>query len=138
MKVMIDSNVVLDFILHRQPWYTNAALIFGLAQRNIINGYITASAITDIFYIARKQLDKSTTKEAMKRLLQVFKPATVTDNHIYQALDLNWDDFEDSVQFIVGESIAANYIITRDTQDFSSASIPAIIPERFLETITET
>ena len=137
MKALIDTNVVLDFILHRQPWYTNAVLIFGLAQRNIINGYIPASAITDIFYIARKQLDKNTTQEAMKRLLQVFKPATVTENHIYQALDLDWDDFEDSVQFIVGESIAANYIVTRDTQDFSSASITAVTPEQFLETITD-
>ena len=91
MKALIDTNVVLDILLHRQPWYDNSAMIFGLADENLIKGYI------------------------------------------YQALDLDWNDFEDSVQYIVGESFSADYIITRNTQDFSSSSIPAITPEQFME-----
>ena len=76
--------------------------------------------------------------KSIKGILQVFKPATVTDQHIYQALDLNWEDFEDSVQFIVGESLAADYIVTRNTKDFSPSSIPVVTPEQFIEIITDT
>ena len=132
MKVLIDSNVVLDILLHRHPWYTNAILIFGLAQRNLIKSYVSASAITDIFYISQKQLGKSPAREAIKRLLSVFHPATVYDNHIYQALDLGWSDFEDSLQCVVGESLSVDYIISRNAQDFSPSSIAIATPEQFL------
>ena len=135
MKILIDTNIALDILLHRQG-YTNAALIFSFSKRNIVKGYISASAITDIFFLSKNDLGKKHAKEALKSLLQVFKPATVTDSHIYQALDLDWNDFEDSVQFVVGEGLAVDYIVTRNTHDFSSSSIPAVTPEQFLQAIT--
>ena len=135
MKVLVDTNVVLDILLHRQPWYTDAVLIFGMTQRNLIKSYITASAITDIFYIAQKQLGKKATQEAMKWLLGVFQPATVTDNNIYQALDLEWDDFEDSVQYVVGDGLYVDCIITRNIKDFAFGSINAITPEQFIQNL---
>jgi predicted nucleic acid-binding protein len=137
MTVLLDTNVVLDILLNRQPWYTNAALIYGLAQQNFIRAYISVSAITDIFYIAQKEQGKSAAKEALKRLLKVFYPATVTDKNIYQALELEWEDFEDSVQFIVGEGLSADFIVTRNTKDFTSSSIAAVTPEQFLQAIAE-
>ena len=69
--------------------------------------------------------------------MHVFNPATVTDSHIFQALELDWDDFEDSVQFTVGEGLSADYIVTRNTQDFSSSQIPAVTPEQFMHIITD-
>ena len=84
----------------------------------------------------QKQLGKSVAREAIKQLLSVFQPATVTDKNIYQALDLEWEDFEDSVQFVVGESFTVDYIITRNIQDFSSGSIPAVTPEQFIQTLS--
>jgi hypothetical protein len=65
----------------------------------------------------------------------VFKPADVTGGHIYQALDLDWNDFEDSVQYIVGESFSADYIVTRNTHDYASGSIPAVTPSEFIQAI---
>ena len=62
---------------------------------------------------------------------------TVTDEDIYKALDLTWDDFEDSVQFTVGEGLSVDYIITRNTQDFSSSHIPAVTPEQFMQIIAD-
>jgi len=134
-KVLIDTNVALDYMLHR-PHYANAMMIYLLAEQNILNGYITVSAITDIFFLAKKSLGKKPTKEALKNLLHVFKPAAVTGKHIIQALQLDWDDFEDSVQFIVGESLSVDYIVTRNAEDFASGSIPALTPEQFLKTIS--
>jgi len=132
MTILIDSNVVLDILLNRQPWYTNAALIFSLSRRNIIKSYVSASAITDIFYVARKELGKSAAREAIKRLVRVFYPATVTDSTIFQALELEWDDFEDSVQFAVGTALSADFIITRNPQDFTSSSLTIVTPDQFL------
>jgi predicted nucleic acid-binding protein len=131
MTVLIDTNVALDYLLHRQD-YDNAMDIFDLAEKQIITGYISASAITDIFFLAKSYLGKKPTKEALKALLQVFHPATVTDNDIYRALSLDWDDFEDSVQFVVGDSFSADYIVTRNTTDYSSSTISAITPEQFI------
>jgi len=136
MKILIDTNVALDILIHRQPWYINSALIFSLTKQNLFQSYISASAVTGIFYLAQKDLGKKTTKEVLKKMLQVFKPATVTDDHIYQALDLDWDDFEDSIQYIVGESFSADYIVTRNIQDYASSSISAVTPEQFLQAVT--
>jgi len=69
--------------------------------------------------------------------LQVFKPATVTDRDIYQALELEWEDFEDSVQFIVGEGLSVDYIVTRNTKDFSFSSIETVTPEQFIQTVID-
>ena len=135
MKVLINTNVALDYMLNRSD-YSNAKIIYLMAEQKLIAGYISASAITDIFFLAKGTLGKKPAKEALKKLLQVFKPATVTDNHIYQALDLAWDDFEDSVQYVVGENFPVNYIITRNIGDYSSGSIPAVTPEEFIKTIT--
>ena len=136
MKILIDTNIALDILLKR-PDYPNAYIIYSLAEKNKIACYISASAITDIFYIARKDIGKKNAKEALKTLLQVFKPATVTASHIYEALDLEWEDFEDSVQYVVGENFPVDYIITRNISDYASGSIPAVTPEQFIKVIAK-
>ncbi|MCL2880987.1 MAG: PIN domain-containing protein [Treponema sp.] len=136
MTILIDTNVALDILLNRQPWYTHAALIFGLTQQKYIKSFISASTVTDIFYISQKEHGKKAAREAIKSLLQVFSPATVTDSNIFQALNLEWNDFEDSLQYVVGKTLLADFIVTRNTQDFTSGSIPAVTPEQFIQTVT--
>jgi predicted nucleic acid-binding protein len=137
MKVLIDTNVVLDVLLDNSAFIAYSRKIFDFAEQKRITGYISASAITDIFYIAQRKLGKKAIKEAIKKVLKVFYPATVTDNYIYQALNLEWDDFEDSVQFTVGLDFLVDYIVTRDVQDFTSSSISAVTPEQFLQAVTD-
>jgi len=137
MKVLIDSNVVLNKLLKQPAFFAGSNAIFKLAEIEQITGYISASAITDIYYISRKNLGKASAYEAIKNMLKVFQPATVTGEDIFKALDLEWGDFEDSVQFVVGESLSVDYIITRNTSDFSSGNIPAVTPEQFIEIITD-
>ena len=137
MTVIIDTNVVLDVLLKRHPFYEDSFVISQLANLKRFIGYVSASAVTDIFYISQKKLGKKGAKEAIKHLLNIYHPATVTDKDIYKALDLTWDDFEDSVQFTVGEGLSADYIVTRNTQDFSSGHIPAVTPEQFMRIIAD-
>jgi len=137
MEVLIDTNVALDVILNNAGFVINSRAILELAEQKLYTGYISASAITDIFYISQKKLGKNIAREAINHLLHIFYPATVTDNNIYQALDLKWADFEDSVQYVVGEGLAVDYIVTRNIKDFAFGSIPTLTPEQFIKTITD-
>jgi predicted nucleic acid-binding protein len=137
VKVLIDSNVVLNKLLKQSEFFAGSNTIFILAETGYITGYISASAVTDIFYIAGKSLGKAGARDAIKKMLDIFHPATVTGEDIYKALALEWNDFEDSVQFVIGESFSVDYIITRNTKDFSPGNIPAVTPEQFIETITK-
>ena len=133
MNVLIDTNVILDVLLKREPHYKNAAKIIVLSEKNYICGYISASAITDIYYIAKKELkSKDAAFETLKNILRTVHIASVTESDIYEALDLKWDDFEDSVQYAAGKSISAAYIITRNSKDFTGSAVKAISPDEFL------
>lgn len=102
MKLLIDTNVVLDVLLRREPFCEAAADVLGLAQREDVREYVSASAITDIYYIANRQIkDRDAVKELLKRLLMVVSAAAVSEQEIRNALDLAWADFEDSVQYSV-------------------------------------
>jgi predicted nucleic acid-binding protein len=136
METLIDTNVALDVILNNAGLVINSRMILEFAEQKRFTGYVSASAITDIFYIARKKLGKNIAREAINHLLHIFYPATVTGDNIYQALELEWNDFEDSVQYLVGEGLSVDYIVTRNTQDFTSGKIPAVTPEQFIEIIT--
>lgn len=135
--VLVDTNVALDILLNRSAFYADSAAVFALAEQVIITGYVSASSVTDIFYIARKDVGAKNTREAIKHLLHVFQPAAVTGEDICKALDLEWDDFEDSIQFTVGESFSVDYIVTRNIQDFASGNIKAVTPAQFLQIIIE-
>jgi len=138
MTVLIDTNIVLDFLLQREPYYHDAARISLLSEKGYISGYISASAVTDIFYIARKETkSKNTARELVGKLLKTIHVASITENSIFEALELNWDDFEDSVQYVAGKNISANYIITRNPKDFSNSKVSVLSPHDFLQIFLE-
>jgi len=137
MTVLIDTNVVLDILLCRTEFIDNSRTILELAEEKQFIGYISASAVTDIFYLSQKEMGKQVAKDAVKHLMNIFYPATVTDNNIYQALDMEWVDFEDCVQFVVGASLSVDYIVSRNAKDFSIGSISTISPEQFIQIIKD-
>jgi len=137
MNILIDTNVILDQLLKREPFYEDAESIRVLSENGHINSYISASAITDIYYIARKEIrDKETVITLIENLLKTTSIAAVTETSIYEALVLKWDDFEDAVQYVAGKSISADYIITRNKSDFDGSKIEVLSPDEFLSRIT--
>jgi len=137
MNILIDTNVVLDQLVKREPFYENAERIRLLSEKGYINCYISASAVTDIYYIAKKELnDKNTVISLIENLLETTSVAAVTETSIHEALNLKWDDFEDSVQYVAGQNILADFIITRNPKDFSGSAIEVLSPEEFLVKIT--
>jgi predicted nucleic acid-binding protein len=136
MTVLIDTNVILDILLKREHFMEKSSNVLLLSEKKIIDGYVTASAITDIFYITNTTYkDKQKSMGLLKELLKTISIAAVSGEEIYRAIELDWNDFEDAVQFTAGEHIHADYIITRDTGGYINSSIPSINPSDFLDVI---
>jgi predicted nucleic acid-binding protein len=137
MNVLIDTNVAIDYLTQREPFYKPSELIFLASEDNDINGYISATAVTDIFYIAYKILkDKAVVKNSIKELVfDLVKVATVDGSIISKAITSDWNDFEDCVQYYVGESITADYIVTRNPDDFKKGDIKVLSPEELINII---
>jgi predicted nucleic acid-binding protein len=137
MDILIDTNIAIDVIMQRDPFFKQSQLILLLAEEKIINGYISATSVTDIFYITSKLMkNKDLAKERLKNLLfESVEVAAVDGTIITQAMNDDWDDFEDCVQYYVGESISADYIVTRNPDDFTDGSIKILTPEQLLDLI---
>jgi len=138
MKALIDTNVVLDVLLERHPFYDDSFAVFQLVDLERIKGYLSAASITDIFYFVRKKWrDIEEVYRIMDELTTLFSVALVSETTIANALALRWKDFEDAVQYIAATEISIDYIVTRNTQDFSSSHIPAVTPEQFIQIIAD-
>ena len=134
MKLLIDTNVVLDVLLRREPFFRTAAEVLSLTQRDEVREYVSASAITDIYYIANKQMkDRDAVRDLLKRLLMIVSVAAVSEREIQNALNLAWGDFEDSVQYSVALLNEMDGIVTRNPSDYQEANIRIWLPEQALE-----
>jgi predicted nucleic acid-binding protein len=136
MDVLIDTNVVLDVLLGREPFVAQSAKVVFLSEKSVINGYVSASTATDIFYIVRKEFqDKNKAYDAVGKLFQAIKIAAVDGETIDGALERRWEDFEDCVQFVVARGLDAEYIVTRDMNGFNDSEIAPITPADFLDVL---
>ena len=134
MKLLIDTNVVLDVLLRREPFSKTAAEVLNLTQRDDVQEYVSASAITDIYYIANKQMkDRDAVRDLLKRLLMVVSVVAVSEREIQNALNLAWGDFEDSVQYSVALLNEMDGIVTRNPSDYQEANMRIWLPEQALE-----
>ena len=132
MKILVDSNVAIDVLLKNEPFYASSVKIVGLSKLGI-QLFLSASAVTDIYYIVTRSLkNKKIAMDLLKDLLKKVDVAAVTGNEIRQAVNFDWDDFEDAVQYAAGESIAVDYIVTRNKKDFASTVLPVVSPDDLL------
>ena len=136
MRILVDTNVVLDVLLKREPFYQSAKRVLELAQYAEIEEYVSASAITDIYYIANRALrDIVVVRNLLVQLFGIVGIASVSGREIRFALDLGWNDFEDAVQYSAALSARMDAVVTRDSSGYRLAQIPAYQPEQFLKMI---
>ncbi|MBN2002096.1 MAG: PIN domain-containing protein [Anaerolineae bacterium] len=132
MKVLLDTNVVLDVLLNREPWSQYASQIWQAIDDGKIAGYISACTLTDIFYIARKLSGREKAILAVQLCLDTFVVCLVDQQVLIGALNLSGPDFEDNVQVAGAVYAEIDYIITRDPAGFAGVAIPAIGPDEFV------
>lgn len=133
MKVFLDTNVIIDFYAQREDFYRPAAIIVDLAERNEIEIVVSATTFVNAFYILRKKYDKQSLYSSMRNLAALCHVTPIDKVIINKALSSEWDDFEDCVQSLSAETLAADVIVTRNVSDFSESTIMVNTPVEFLD-----
>jgi len=134
MKVLIDSNVIIDVLGKRLEFYKDSYLIMLLGLEGEIETIMSASAVTDVYYILKKYINDSITlREKIFILSNNIKICKATAEDITNAVILFIPDFEDSVIAAIARREKADYIITRNEADFTNSPVPAINPAEFLK-----
>jgi predicted nucleic acid-binding protein len=124
MKVLIDTNIVLDLLLEREPFVEDAIALFERIEAGQVRGYIAATTITNIFYIVRKARGREVALQAVTRIAMGLEICAIDRPTIVQALASNFKDFEDGIQFACAVVNQLDAIATRDTSDFAEVSLP--------------
>jgi predicted nucleic acid-binding protein len=135
IKALIDTNVILDIALNRDPFFESSSKIFEKIDDQILEGFITASSITDIYYIASKQKDKFHARKFLINLIQILDVIGVDKDIVIQALESEMSDFEDAIQVFSAKSYSIDLVITRNVADFALSDLPVMSPTDFLQTI---
>lgn len=134
MRVLLDTNILLDAIAAREPFCADAQRIFLLAAQEEIEGIITANSLTDLYCIARKSLPDADVREALRKLFHIFTVADVCGADCEAALDLDMDDYEDAVAVLCGRRAKADCIVTRDVGLLQEGCTPRpLSPEAILK-----
>ena len=133
MRVLIDTNIVLDFLLQRNPFVQDAELIFQAMDCGQIIGYVTATTLTDIFYISRKHtrsVEKA--RQAVLETLTVMVICPVNRAVLESAFRSGLADFEDAVQIFCAVNQGLDAILTRDAQGFLNSSVTVLSTQELL------
>lgn len=128
LRVLVDTNVVLDQLVQREPWYSAAQPFWQARDAGRLVAYLPASAVTDIFYIGRRHAGLAAARQAIDRCLREFGLLPVYRTVLEAALALPGPDFEDNVQIACAQLAGLDLIVTRDTTGFHHAPMPAVEP----------
>lgn len=138
MKVLIDTCVILDVLQSRKPFCEDANSLFLAAANNRIKGYISANAITDIYYIMHRYThDDKTSREIINKLFVLFDVLDTLGTDCKRALLSKTTDYEDAVMIETALRSGVDYIVTRNISDYSYASIKVCTPGELLKIILE-
>lgn len=135
MRVLFDTNIVLDLLLEREPFVAPAAGLVQLVERGELVGVLGATTVTTIFYLAEKARSGDEARLHVGQLLQLFEIAPVTRSILQEALQSHFDDFEDAVLHEAGRESGVDALVTRDTAGFRQAGIPVYRPSELLTTL---
>ena len=139
LNLLIDTNVVVDSFLEREPFLSMSRRAISLSKKYPVKSFISASTVTDIYYITYKNLkNHQVVRELFKELFEFVSVVAVTDDDIHAAFALNWKDFEDSVQYAVAKSNNFDGIVTRNMQGFDADdAVKIFTPEEVCKYVEE-
>lgn len=134
MVILVDTNIILDVIASREPFVTESQKILELCARQEIKGYIAFHSVSNIFFILRKKFSKEERRLLLRGILKVLKLTGASHEKVVTALEQeDFKDFEDCLQEKCAEEVGAEYIITRNKEDYINSSIQVETPHDFLE-----
>lgn len=135
MKLYLDTNVVLDLILNRAPFFDDIAKIVTLYEMGKCTLFTSSVSIVNCNYILGKNIDRKIVNDNLKILRSFCSILSVSELEIDQSLNSDFKDFEDAVQYFTCIKNECDFIITRDLKDFKKSEIPVLSPSEFLSSI---
>lgn len=135
MKVLFGTNVILDVLLDREPFADDSSFLLSKVERSEIIGFVCATTITTIHYLATKALGVNVASRHINSLLSLFVVAPVNRLVLENAARSKFNDFEDAVLYEAALHAGAEYIVTRNSIDFKKSQLPVLEPREFINMI---
>ncbi len=136
MRVLLDTDVVLDVIMARAPFAKAAAELLDLNEQGLFEAYICGITPINIFYIARKAKSSADLRQTISQLLQTVRVCPLDHSVLTNAFNLPFNDYEDAVQHASATASRLDAIVTRNVSDYKNATLPVFAPADFLNHLT--
>lgn len=138
MRVLLDTNIVLDDALEREPFLEASEQVLVRVEQGQVEGYVSASTFSDLYYIIRRARGREWTLTYLRQLVNFCRIATVGNTTINLALTVNFRDFEDAIQYSTAVLNRLDAIITRHPGDFSVTTPRIMTPEQLIQELTNS
>ena len=133
MRIFIDTNVLIDVLAQRRPFYADSAAVWTLSETGQVEGLVSVVSFTNIFYVVRKLADVKTARRTLVLLRDLFTVVACDSHILNRAIDSRLKDFEDAVQYFSALQAGAECLISRNPDDFPRKSdCPVLTPAEFL------
>jgi len=138
LKILFDTNIILDVLLNREPFIKLSASIVSAVENKKIEGFLCATTITTLDYLISKETNRSKARVEIRKLLSLFKISEVNLKVLELSLNSQFKDFEDAVQYYSGEYCGVNGLVTRNTKDYKQTKLPIYTPSELSNLISIT
>ncbi|MEG4007948.1 PIN domain-containing protein [Microcoleus sp. Pol11C1] len=138
MKILIDTNIIVDVALEREPFFAESDRILTFVEEAKIQGYISASTFSDLYYIIRRDRGRDWTLDFLRQLATFCQVATVDNSVISMALTCNFKDFEDAIQYSTAVINLIDAIVTRNPRDFPVTNPRIVTPNQLIQELTDS
>jgi predicted nucleic acid-binding protein len=136
-NLFLDTNIILDLLANRKPFYTEAAKLFSLADKKKVKLSISSLCIADAHYILSRQKPEKEVRNILRTFKVLVKVLPLDDKIADLALNSEFRDFEDAIQYYTAIENDQDLIITRNQQDFKESKIPVMTAGEFIKSITK-
>ncbi|HNS21810.1 MAG TPA: PIN domain-containing protein [Sedimentisphaerales bacterium] len=134
MNVFVDTNVLLDVLAQREPFYTHSAGVWTLAEQGRVRGFVSVISFNNIYYVTRKLQTRPAVNRMMVFLRDTFEPVPLDKQILDQAIDADFKDLEDAIQYFSAIRAGAACIVSRDASTFPRSGLPVLTPAELLTT----
>ncbi|MCW7490963.1 type II toxin-antitoxin system VapC family toxin [Leptospira meyeri] len=131
-NVYLDSDVIIDYLYAREPFFQESVQLISLIENKKIKGSISSLIIWNIFYILAKYTNEKSARELIKEFKTIIEIIPIDEKIIDLGLNSSIKDFEDSIQYFAAKSKKIKYIITRNKKDYPTGEIKPLSPKEFL------
>ncbi|MCC6370133.1 MAG: PIN domain-containing protein [Bacteroidia bacterium] len=138
-NIFLDTNVIIDFFANRKPFSLEAARLFNYSFKKEINIYISAVSYNNIYYVLRQSCSHAETMKMLAELNEWTDVIDVSKDIIKKSIKSDFKDFEDAIQYNCAKSLSKiDFIVTRNTKDFKSSSLPILTPKEAVSLVEST